>query len=269
MAPSVRRRGTAVLALAMASGMSLAASIPAGAATTSAPAYYQGVTSANVLSLALNLPIPLPSVPQHAAVNLIGVTGTALHNTLATGSKTMSESTATLANGSLVQALPARVPQFCACQDFAIGSHAARDQHTAVGKHGSGMKGAGRRSACAEQLRALTLRIENFRRLNQLPVCADAAKNQHRAIRQHRGSVAGASHLQCSLQFPLIALRIAQPQGGAGMAGRILPSGEQNSPIGQKGGCLPVCRCHVTGVRLRRHSWYAGNGCRDASNTYT
>jgi LPXTG-motif cell wall-anchored protein len=108
MAPSVRRRGTAVLALAMASGLSLAASIPAGAATTSAPAYYQGVTSANVLSVALNLPVALPvdtGLPQHVALNLIGVTGKAVHNTLASGAKTMSESTATLASGNLTDQL--------------------------------------------------------------------------------------------------------------------------------------------------------------------
>lgn len=105
MAPSVRRRGTAVLALALASGVSLAASIPAGAATTSAPAYYQGVASANVLSVALNLPVALPNVPQHLAVNLIGVTGSAVHNTLPTGAHTSSTSTATLASGNLTDAL--------------------------------------------------------------------------------------------------------------------------------------------------------------------
>ena len=64
MAVSLRRRGTGVLALAMAGGLSLAAAAPAGAASNNAPAYYQGVTSANVLSVALNLPIALPGVPQ-------------------------------------------------------------------------------------------------------------------------------------------------------------------------------------------------------------
>ena len=85
MAVSLRRRGTGVLALAMAGGLSLAAAAPAGAAANTAPAYYQGVTSANVLSVALNLPHPrCPGVPQHLAVNLIGVTGNAVHNTLST-----------------------------------------------------------------------------------------------------------------------------------------------------------------------------------------
>jgi len=110
MAPSVRRRGTAVFALAMASGLTLAATTPAGAATNTAPAYYQGVTSANVLSVALNLPVALPAtplgtIPQHLAVNLIGVTGSAVHNTLATGSRTASTATSMLASGNLTDSL--------------------------------------------------------------------------------------------------------------------------------------------------------------------
>jgi LPXTG-motif cell wall-anchored protein len=108
MAVSLRRRGTGVLALAMASGLSLAAAAPAGAAANTAPAYYQGVTSANVLSLALNLPaLPVDTgIPQHLAVNLIGVTGNAVHNTLSTvAAKTASTSTATLASGNLTDKL--------------------------------------------------------------------------------------------------------------------------------------------------------------------
>jgi len=106
MAVSLRRRGTGVLALAMAGGLSLAAAAPAGAAANTAPAYYQGVTSSNVLSVALNLPIALPGVPQHLAVNLIGVTGKAVHNTLSTvNATTSSESTATLASGNLTDQL--------------------------------------------------------------------------------------------------------------------------------------------------------------------
>lgn len=106
MAVSLRRRSTGVLALAMAGGITLAAAAPAGAAANTAPAYYQGVTSANVLSVALNLPIDLGVVPQHLAVNLIGVTGNAVHNTLSTVSaKTASTSTATLASGNLTDQL--------------------------------------------------------------------------------------------------------------------------------------------------------------------
>jgi LPXTG-motif cell wall-anchored protein len=94
----------------MAGGLSLAAAAPAGAAANTAPAYYQGVTSANVLSVALNLPIALPNVPQHLALNLIGVTGNATHNTLSTiADKTSSVSTATLASGSLIDSLPAQL----------------------------------------------------------------------------------------------------------------------------------------------------------------
>jgi len=110
MAVSLRRRSTGVLALAMAGGISLAAAAPAGAAANTAPAYYQGVTSANVLSVALNLPIDIGVVPQHLAVNLIGVTGNAVHNTLSTvAAKTSSTSTATLASGNLVDSLPAQL----------------------------------------------------------------------------------------------------------------------------------------------------------------
>ena len=107
MATSLRRRGTAVLALAMASGLSLAASTPAGAAVTTAPAYYQGVTSANVLGVALNLPaLPVATgIPQHLALNLIGVTGNAVHNTLHAGTATMSKATSTLASGNLTDQL--------------------------------------------------------------------------------------------------------------------------------------------------------------------
>ena len=57
--------GILVTAFALASGTSLAAfgtAAPAGAATSHAPAYYQGVTSANVLSVALHLPSALPAL---------------------------------------------------------------------------------------------------------------------------------------------------------------------------------------------------------------
>src|SRR5436309_343505 len=95
MAVSLRRRSTGVLALAMAGGITLAAAAPAGAAANTAPAYYQGVTSANVLSVALNLPIDIGVVPQHLAVNLIGVTGSAVHNTLSTVSAKTSSARST------------------------------------------------------------------------------------------------------------------------------------------------------------------------------
>jgi enamine deaminase RidA (YjgF/YER057c/UK114 family) len=115
MATSMRRRGVAVTAFALASGTSLAAfgtAAPAGASSTHAPAYYQGVTSANVLSVALHLPsaLPaLPSIPKNLAVNLVGVTGNATHNTLGTGTPTSSTSVSSVASGSLVKALPAQL----------------------------------------------------------------------------------------------------------------------------------------------------------------
>ena len=112
MAGSVRRRGAAVTALVLVSSTSLAAfatATPAGAQKTSAPAYYQGVTSANVLGVALHLPSALPAlpgIPKDLAINLIGVSGNAVHNTLGTGAKTASTSVSALASGSLVDALP-------------------------------------------------------------------------------------------------------------------------------------------------------------------
>src|SRR4051794_6607626 len=112
MAGTMRRRGVAVTALALASGTSLAAfatAAPAGASTNHAPAYYQGVTSANVLGVALHLPsaLPaLPTLPKDLAINLIGVSGNAVHNTLGTGAPTRSSAISSLANGSLVDALP-------------------------------------------------------------------------------------------------------------------------------------------------------------------
>src|SRR3954449_808272 len=115
MATSMRRRGVAVTAFALASGTSLAAfgtAAPAGASSTHAPAYYQGVTSANVLSVALHLPsaLPaLPSIPKNLAVNLVGVTGNATHNTLGTGAPTSSTAVSSVASGSLVKALPAQL----------------------------------------------------------------------------------------------------------------------------------------------------------------
>src|SRR4051812_24314819 len=112
MAGTIRRRGVAVTALAMVSGTSLAAiatAAPAGAAKTHAPAYYQGVTSANVLGVALHLPSALPALPglpKDLAINLMGVNGNAVHNSLGTGAPTSSTAVSSLANGSLVNALP-------------------------------------------------------------------------------------------------------------------------------------------------------------------
>ena len=112
MAGTFRRRGAAVTALVLASGTSLAAlatAAPAGAAKSQAPAYYQGVTSANVLGVALHLPSALPAlpgVPKDLAINLMAVNGNAVHNTLGTGARTSSTAVSSLASGSLVDALP-------------------------------------------------------------------------------------------------------------------------------------------------------------------
>ena len=109
MATTARRRGTALLALAMASGVTLAVSVPAGAASAAPPAYYQGVTSANVLGVALHLPAALPAlpnIPKDLALNLIGVSGNAVHNTLAGTDANASTAVSSLASGSLIDALP-------------------------------------------------------------------------------------------------------------------------------------------------------------------
>ena len=111
MAGKSVRRGAAVTALALVSGSALALSTatPAGAAKSHAPAYYQGVTSANVLGVALHLPSALPALPglpKDLAINLIGVNGNAVHNTIGTGARTASTAISTLANGSLVDSLP-------------------------------------------------------------------------------------------------------------------------------------------------------------------
>ena len=112
MPASLRRRGVAVTALALASGTTLAAfgtATPAVAAKPHAPAYYEGVTSANVLSVRLNLPSQLPALPglpTNLAVNLMGANGDVVHNTLGTGKQTASTSVSALASGSLVDALP-------------------------------------------------------------------------------------------------------------------------------------------------------------------
>ena len=111
MAGKSVRRGAAVTALALVSGSALALSTatPAGAAKSHAPAYYQGVTSANVLGVALHLPSALPALPglpKDLAINLIGVNGNAVHNTIGTGTRTASTAISTLANGSLVDSLP-------------------------------------------------------------------------------------------------------------------------------------------------------------------
>jgi hypothetical protein len=111
MAGTFQRRGAAVTALALVSGttLALATAAPAGASKTHAPAYYQGVTSANVLGVALHLPSALPAlpgVPKDLALNLIGVNGNAIHNTIGHGTRTASTAVSSLANGSLIDALP-------------------------------------------------------------------------------------------------------------------------------------------------------------------
>jgi hypothetical protein len=114
MAGKFQRRGAAVTVLALVSGstLALATAAPAGASKTHAPAYYQGVTSANVLGVALHLPSALPALPglpKDLAVNLIGVNGNAVHNKLGRGTHTSSTAVSNLANGSLVDALPAQL----------------------------------------------------------------------------------------------------------------------------------------------------------------
>src|SRR5438445_12779847 len=112
MAGKVVRRGAAVTALALVSGsaLALATATPAGAAKTHAPAYYQGVTSANVLGVALHLPSALPALPglpKDRALNLTGVNGNAGHNTIGTGTRPAPTAVPTLANGPPMAQHPA------------------------------------------------------------------------------------------------------------------------------------------------------------------
>src|SRR5437763_15609832 len=107
MATTTRRRGTALLALALASGVTLAVSVPAGAASAALPAYYQGVTSANVLGVALHLPAALhalPNIRNDLAFILIGLNANAVHNTLRVTAANSSTPTSNHASGLLIDA---------------------------------------------------------------------------------------------------------------------------------------------------------------------
>jgi hypothetical protein len=65
-----------------------------------------------VLGVALHLPSALPAlpgIPKDLAINLIGVNGNAVHNTIGRGAHTSSTAVSSLANGSLINALPAQL----------------------------------------------------------------------------------------------------------------------------------------------------------------
>src|SRR5438067_13447472 len=95
MAGKFRRRGAAVTALALASSttLALATAAPAGASKTHASAYYQGVTSANVLGVAPHLPsalLALPRVRKDPANKLLRAIANAVNDPIAHGERTSS-----------------------------------------------------------------------------------------------------------------------------------------------------------------------------------
>ncbi|HWC36056.1 MAG TPA: LPXTG cell wall anchor domain-containing protein [Mycobacteriales bacterium] len=105
-----RRRGIALGAFALASTTTLAAvaaASPAAAATHKAPAYYAGQAQGNALGLNIDLPVKLPLLPNPLSLNLIHLQGKAVHDPLhlAGNTSAIATSTASLVNGSLVNAL--------------------------------------------------------------------------------------------------------------------------------------------------------------------
>jgi hypothetical protein len=107
-----KRRGVALGALALASTTSLAAvavASPAAAASSStkAPAYYAGAAQGNALGLNIDLPVKLPLLPNPLSLNLIHLAGNTVHDPLhlAGNTSAVSNATASLVTGSLVDAL--------------------------------------------------------------------------------------------------------------------------------------------------------------------
>lgn len=88
MAATLRRRGAAALAVATVSGMTLAASVPAGAATSHSPAYYSGAARATAVAIKVNIPSVLQGVtdavklPAASRLDLVSAQGTAVRNTM-------------------------------------------------------------------------------------------------------------------------------------------------------------------------------------------
>jgi LPXTG-motif cell wall-anchored protein len=108
MTGSIRRRGVAASALALASGTMLASigfAGPAMADTAQAtPAgFMSGATAGDVIQVALNLPQAIPGLNTNKlALGLISAKGTALHDTI-NGAKDSATAFAGLASGTLVE----------------------------------------------------------------------------------------------------------------------------------------------------------------------
>src|SRR5205809_537606 len=101
MATSMRRRGVAVTAFALTSGTSLptfGTAAPAGASSTHAPAYYQDVTSPNVLTANLRQQLNDSSLPPIAARALARIDVGNLTANALTG---VNSSSSVLTNGSV------------------------------------------------------------------------------------------------------------------------------------------------------------------------
>lgn len=108
MARNYARRGMAISALAIAGSTSLLlAATPAGATSPHHAAYYAGQTNGDVLGLTVKLPVALPALPNPLQIGLVHVDGKVVHDPQHLASKlgAAAESTASLASGSLVDAL--------------------------------------------------------------------------------------------------------------------------------------------------------------------
>ncbi|HVB26588.1 MAG TPA: hypothetical protein VNE21_01605, partial [Mycobacteriales bacterium] len=102
------RRGFAALALATGGTlMAAAVAAPALATAASVPAVYNASTTASMFGLSLNLPAPVGPLPKKLTLDLISVAGQGVRNTLSTGTPTMSQASASLASGSLIDSLDA------------------------------------------------------------------------------------------------------------------------------------------------------------------
>lgn len=130
MSISVRRRGAAATALALAGGTLLAAIAtagPAGASTLSGPAFFSAATEGDVVQVNVNLPAALPNLPQKIGLALISAKGNALHDAI-NGKADVSQSFARLAGGTLVEGKSAPLAMLDRSVSADLASPSASDE---------------------------------------------------------------------------------------------------------------------------------------------